>query len=516
MLTVKRTGNICKIRILSGRVHTAGIESVWILGEKRVKGKNMKKRQNRFRFGCMGIFLLAWLLVAGCKTDTGGKEQSAEQETKITAEESGQNKGTEPEEQPKTTELAAFLPDYTSAPLLNTTEIKCLSMEVGAKENEVQLNWFSPSGKAGKTEWKDSSGKISSFEAECTASVTVEGYYVNKAVVTGLKRGEIYTYRTGNEEAWSPEYTYRVPEDTGELTFVVTSDAQIGQSEMEFPEDTADRWNRVLTRLAGYVPESSFLLHMGDQVADYGSQEQYELFLEHLPLYRTALAPAVGNHDVANEWSMEANGHPDGPYFYEHFFVPNRSDMCESPNDLNGNYFFIRDDVLFIVLNACTGHPGEFQEAYAAQIISEHPEVKWRIVIQHYAAYSGTGNSGNGKSKEYLAHIAMDNGVDLVLTGHDHAYSRSAFINREGETLEGYAYESGSVAVNPEGVMHVTCGTSSGCMYHYIEEEEHLVFQGQPETPVAMRIDVTDSELHLRTYLVEDWTLYDEYTIRKE
>lgn len=48
--------------------------------------------------------------------------------------------------------------------------------------------------------------------------------------------------------------------------------------------------------------------------------------------------------------------------------------------------------------------------------------------------------------------------------------------------------------MNPEGAMYVTCGTSSGCLYHSIEEDEHLVFQGQPETPSAIRIDITDKE----------------------
>ena len=475
----------------------------------------MRKRQTKVIIGFLALVLLSAVLTV-YRANTGKREQLAEKQQEMLPEENPSE--IQPEEEPgdEEAQLASFLPDYTSAPLLNTTEIKCLSMEVGASEDQVQLNWFSPSEKQGKTEWKNSSGKVRSFEAECRASVTMEGYYVNKTVVSGLRPGETYTYRVGNEDAWSPEYTCHVPEKTETFTFLVTSDAQIGQSEVELPEETAERWDSVLTRLTGYVPEAKFLLHVGDQVADFGGQKHYELFLEHLALYGIPLAPVVGNHDVANEWSMEANGHPDGPYFYEHFFVPNRSNMAEGQYDQNGNYSFIWGDILFIVLNGCYGHPGEFHEAYAAQIVSEFPEVKWRIVIQHYSPYSGVGSSGNGISDDYLAHITIDNGIDLVLTGHDHAYSRSAFLNREKEVLPDYDYESGSVAVNPEGTMYVTCGTSSGCLYHPMEEEEHLVFQGQPETPSAIRIDVTDKELHLRTYLVDSWTLYDEYTIRKE
>ncbi|MCI9306881.1 MAG: metallophosphoesterase family protein [Lachnospiraceae bacterium] len=487
----------------------------------------MRKRQTKVFMAILAMVLLMSVFITACKTGTDKDVQEPKQNAQQVqpAEEEQQEamrpgavseiQQAENEKTPKE-QAALFLPDYTSAPLLNTTEIKCLSMQAGITEDRVQLNWLSPSGEPGKTEWKDSSGNIRSFASECTSSVTVPGYYVNKAVVSGLRRGESYTYRVGNEDAWSPEYTYQIPEDTGTFTFLVTSDAQIGQSEMEYPEETAKRWDSVLTRLKSYVPEAELLLHTGDQVADFGNQEEYELFLEHLALYGIPLVPVVGNHDVANETSIEENGHPDGPYFYEHFFVPNRSNMAEGQYDQNGNYAFVRGNVLFIVLNGCYGHPGEFHEAYVEQIVSLFPDVKWRIVAQHYSPYSGVGSSGNKISDEYLAHITMDNNIDLVLTGHDHAYARSAFVNREKAVLDDYDYKSGGVAVNPKGALYVVCGTSSGCLYHPIETEEHLVFQGQPEAPVAIRIDVTDKELHLQTYLVDTWTLYDEYTIRKE
>ena len=423
----------------------------------------------------------------------------------------------EPEEEPdEATRLAEFLPDYTSAPLLSTTPIKCLSMEVGATEDEVLLNWFSPSGAKGKAEWKDSAGNVKSFEAQFAASATLPGYYVNKAKITGLLPGETYHYRVGNDEAWSPEYTYQAPKDAGSLTFLVTADAQVGQSEMEDPKQTAERWDSVLSRLTSYVPEARFLFHLGDQVADFGNPEHYDLFLDHLSLYKIPLAPVVGTHDVAIDYSIEENGHPGGPYFSEHFFVPNRSNVGQSQYDTDGDYFFIRDEVLFIVLNSSTIQPPEVHEAYVAQVVSEHPEVKWRILVQHYPAYKGTTGSGNGSIKESLARITIDNDIDLVLTAHDHAYSRTAFVNREMETLNDYDYAPGDTITNPEGTMYVTCGTSSGCLYHEIEEEIRIVYQGQPGVPSAIRIDITDNELHLRTYLVDSWTVYDEYTIRKE
>lgn len=415
-------------------------------------------------------------------------------------------------------ELADFLPDYTSAPLLNTTAIKCMTMEIGETEQEVRFNWFSPSAAKGMVNWKNSATEeVQTFEATCTASVTMPGYYVNKATVTGLQPGTAYAYQVGNEEAWSPEYFYETPKETeDELTFLVTADAQIGQSQMEPIETTADRWDSVLTRLLDYVPEAKFLFHLGDQVADFGSAEQYDLFFEHLALYKIPLVPIVGNHDIATDYLMEKNEHPAGAYFYEHYNVPNRSNVAQSAYDQDGNYYFVRNKVLFIVLNSSTNQPQEVHDAYVAQVIAENPDVNWRILVQHYPAYAGRENARNDNNKEYMARIANANDIDLVLTAHDHVYSRTTFVNEIHETINHFDYAPGSVTTNPGYPMYVTCSTSSGCLYNAMAEEIRIIYQGQPEAPMAMRIDITEQELHLRTYLVDSWTLYDEYTIRKE
>lgn len=46
-------------------------------------------------------------------------------------------------------ERASYLADYDSEPLLNTTPIRDLSLNIGATEDEVRLNWMSPSGTPG-------------------------------------------------------------------------------------------------------------------------------------------------------------------------------------------------------------------------------------------------------------------------------------------------------------------------------------------------------------------------------
>ena len=184
----------------------------------------MKKRKKKSQAGVVFTAVVLLLLVAlaafklkgGVSEETENPElqmqQSEQPETDVPEAEIPEAEELETEEQvPKSEEeeRAAFLPDYASAPLLNTTAIKCLSMEIGETEHEVRFNWLSPSASKGMVNWKNAqTGEVQSFEAQCTASVTLPGYYVNKATVTGLQTGASYTYQVGNEEAWSPEYSY--------------------------------------------------------------------------------------------------------------------------------------------------------------------------------------------------------------------------------------------------------------------------------------------------------------------
>ena len=497
---------------------------------KKVKKSNRKNNRAGVLFTALVLLILvsltAWRLKEGPREEPppGGEPRQEEQEeakpeqaVRPEPKPEPEPEPEEPEEKSPEQEKAEFLPDYTSAPLLHTTEIRSLSMEVGASGDEVRFNWLSQSGGKGSVMWKNTdTGEEQKFEAQSASASTVGGYYVNKASVTGIQPGASYTYRVGNEDAWSPEYTYRRPKESGRLTFLVTSDAQIGQSEMEEAVETAERWDSVVTRLLRYVPEAEFLFHLGDHVADAQNTEQYELFLDHLALYRIPLAPIVGNHDIINDYGT---GRVGGRNFYEHFNVPNRSDTGQSQFDLDGNYYFVRGETLFIVLNSSTIQSFDVLEQYVAKVVQENPDVKWRILAQHFSPYSSVSKyqeNNDSQIREYLARAAMDNNVDLVLSGHEHIYARSAIINRECETLNDYNYEPGDTVVNPQGTLYVTCGTSSGCLYHPVEPEVRLMFQNQENVPTALRIDITDTELHLRAYLVDFWTVCDEYTIRKE
>lgn len=494
----------------------------------------MKKKRNGGRVIFTALVLLILIVAAACTLKKQGEEEKspAANTEKPVASEQEKDPVKVQEAQPvedasdeavrQEAERASFLPDYESAPLLSDTPIRNLSMEVGAVEGEIRLNWLSPSSAGGQVVWvTEQSGETAVFDAETFASTTVPGYYVNKAVITDTMLGAAYTYKVGNDAGgWSPEYSYTVPEDRGgDVTFLAVSDAQIGQAQYEDVEETVDRWDAVVNRLVNYVPEAQFMFHMGDQVAVYGDQSQYDGFLDHLGLYRIQLAPVVGNHDAPNEDSMKEAQMPGGKYFYEHFNVPHRSDIGHSEFDMDGDYYFTRGNVLFMVVNTSAIEDADVHGQFVRQTVDKFPDIKWRILIQHFPAFSSVEKYQRQLDEHIQKSLnctAADRGIDLVLTGHDHLYSRSAFVDRGGKITGDYDTKSGGVAENPQGVMYVTCGTASGCIYQEPVEEERIVWNGQPEVPTALKVEATDTELHMTAYLVDSWTVYDEYTIKKD
>lgn len=515
----------------------------WKMDKKIKKTAGRDKKGGRVLFTSAVLLLLviaaSWTLYAKGKAREASAEPQQEQELpketvteeKLPEETSEEEKKKEEAEKAAAAEAeraagekASYTTDYESAPLLNTTPIRYLSMEAGGTEDELRFNWMSPDRNPGQVSFADAqTGEVKSFAADCAASATTPGYYVNKASVTGLEQGKTYVYKVGNDTGgWSPEYQYTVPDvDTAEgFTFLVTSDAQIGQDQYNEKQMTIDDWDKMVTRLTSYVPEAQFLVHAGDQVAQFGSAQEYAGFLDHLGLYKIPLVPVVGNHDVANEDSVEELGYPGGPFFYEHFNVPNRSEEYGlSQSDKDGNYYFIRGDVLFLVLNSATAQPTDIHEEYVPKVIAEHPDTKWRVIIQHYPAYSSVQHYQEKMDpwiRNSLAYICEDNDIDLVIAGHDAAYARSGFTDRKCQVYEGYDYSSGGTAVNPEGTLYITCSTASGSIYNEVSPSGWLKFEGQPHAPVALRFDVTDTQLHMRAYTTDSWTLYDEYTIQKD
>lgn len=439
--------------------------------------------------------LLFALSLSGCgKEETPAKEAETPGQTEETEETAASPAPGE--------ENWGTAPEY-SAQLITTTPIRYLSVTVGSTEEEVNLTWFSPSGEAGQVYWTtaDDTGFENAFVYSTTAvpSEVTEGYYINKVTVTGLTPETEYLYQVGSEEALSPAYTYTTPAFSETFRFTAVGDAQIGKPVEEVDKQKGN-WHKLLNKVKYHFPDTSFLVSLGDQINDYDDKEQYNAFLNQGALYSLSLAPLKGNHEIG------------GPQFSEHFYLPNQSSLGTCDDDGDGNYWFTRGNVLFMVLNTMDSSKWGEHKEFIASAIEENPDTNWRIVFSHYSPYNGyeeyLENAEN--IRPYFLEFTSEYNIDLVMCGHDHAYVRTAFIQEDGSHIE---YDS--PAVNPEGTMYLTLSSSSGSMYRRPVDQDEAVVSKKRDTPEVTDVQITPTRLKVSTYNAKTWELTDEYEIQK-
>ena len=129
--------------------------------------------------------MLAAALLTGCSKKT----DSAEEENNPVQEEAKEPEEAEPPAPGE--ENWGTAPEY-SVPMITTSPIRYLSVNVGSTEEEVSLTWFSPSENAGQVYWTRAEDTEFQdpmvYSASAQPSETVPGYYVNRVLVTGLER----------------------------------------------------------------------------------------------------------------------------------------------------------------------------------------------------------------------------------------------------------------------------------------------------------------------------------------
>jgi hypothetical protein len=147
-------------------------------------------------------------------------------------------------------------------------------------------------------------------------------------------------------------------------------------------------------------------------------------------------------------------------------------------NISGGDYWFIYKGVLFIDLNSnafsTSGQAGVDADAahisFVTSVVQQHGgEANYIVLVYHHAIYSpGDHSNDNDNKKRRLDFPARfsELGVDLVLQGHDHSYSRSYLI--EGGAKQNPKEKPGATSIfqEPGGVVFVTGNSASGSKYY--------------------------------------------------
>ncbi|OHQ52504.1 hypothetical protein HMPREF2617_10665 [Corynebacterium sp. HMSC070H05] len=419
-----------------------------------------------------------------------------------------------------TTAVAADAP----AGAINT-RISRIVLGIGSDATEANLAWQSKTSETQFLEYWPTADPANITRVESPRGPYNSAvFYPHEATMTGLEPDTEYAYRVGSDRrGYSEQRTFTTGTDGDSWSFLAMADAQIGV-DTKIAEQSA-AWNKAVNTATGEHPDSAFIMHLGDQVEGWGAPvKQLEEFTAPEKLQEYRLAVLKGNHET---YTLDR-------HFQDTYFLPNEIDDT-------ANYFFNYNNVLFIGLdgNRASKADIDVHAKFVNETIAAHgADADWVIVGIHHAPFSqGTHYTDKDvvELRNSLTPKLSEAGVDLVLSGHDHIYTRTHLMNGVDPVIPAGASKSGDILI-PENneVLYVTSTTATGGKYYDFQDENGTTHPNvreenvtdlahkstarwrQDYNPDYTSIDVSSESLKLTTYNINTPYVVDQVTLLKK
>ena len=174
-------------------------------------------------------------------------------------------------------------------------------------------------------------------------------------------------------------------------------------------------------------------LMLGDNAYVAGTDAEYQAAVFDMyprELRTTVLWPTLGNHDGASADSATQTG----PY-YDIFTLPRAAEAGGVASGTEAYYSFDYGNLHFVSLDSFESDrspTGPMLTWLAADLAANHRD--WVIAYWHHPPYSKGSHDSDADGwmtdmRENALPILESLGVDLVLTGHSHAYERSYLLD---------------------------------------------------------------------------------------
>ncbi len=390
---------------------------------------------------------------------------------------------------------------------------EAVALNVGSDETMRNLSWRYPSAN-GRVEYGVRNGDefpttFKTVDSVATIATAQNDTYVHRVTMTGLEPDTEYVYRVVNDDVVSDNYYFET-DPTDSFNFFFVADPQLGTSG-SLTNDTAG-WQNTLTVANQMFPNTSMIVSGGDQV-DYGpNNKQYLAFFSSPLISSYAFASTIGNHDsgIADYGGKSYHS----LYFYDPNTTVDGKVYGETP--AGGDYWHTYNNTLFIHLND-NNLSGAEHKAFIQAAFDANPDMTWNILVMHKSLFSGGGNYVKDplvEAREIFVPIIQEFDIDVVLSGHDHVYSRSHMM------VDGYTPNptSESTVVNPEGILYLTGGTASGSKFYGLlsaADAPHVAYM-EKNTISFTNIEITETSFKLTTYRVNDKSVMDTFEIVKD
>lgn len=278
-------------------------------------------------------------------------------------------------------------------------------------------------------------------------------YYIVKAEIE-LTAGKTYYYRAYDKyvDVGTPKTSITAKDTSAtKFTFAHVSDSQSS-------ENTGVHFRNTL---ANVTLSSDFIVHTGDVVESSLYENEWTNMLDSNFDYlsKIPMMAISGNHETTYK-----NGNNET---FKHF----NNKIPEQDTILGYYYSFTYGNAKFIMLNTNRLDSNKLTNDQYEWLIEElkNNTATWTIVALHNPMYS-VGAYGSNPQKnqislalrEQLNDIFVEYGVDIVLQGHDHLFSKTHPLTNGGTVATPTYREVNGISytVSPQGVIYVMSGTA--------------------------------------------------------
>ena len=356
-----------------------------------------------------------------------------------------------------------------------------ISLSPGTDATEMRFRFLTALGEKPSFRLADHETLTDADTLPVRQTPTVTGRICCTVSAENLKGGSTYYYAYAVDGKWSDTYSFCTAGDT--LTALFVSDSQLGRSgdwrEKDVLLHDVAGWDTTLQEAKSVFPGISLCLSAGDQAEIGFSEKQYRLFLAPDVLRGLPIATTIGNHE---------------------FYFPNLNLHFAHPNRFGGSilhslgdepYYFAQNNVLFIVLD--TNDPLRWDhEMVLDRAVRAYPDAKWRVAMMHHSLYSCENTFEKGPDQRAkLVPLLQKYGVDLVLSGHTHRFSRS--------------FPLWDNSIDENGVTYLEGGCCSGCNCKASPQTlpAYTAAGYAQANPVYSVLQFTEDELSIQSFAVE-------------
>src|SRR6185295_853035 len=179
-----------------------------------------------------------------------------------------------------------------------------------------------------------------------------------------------------------------------------------------------------------------------------------------------------------------------------------------------GDYWFIYKNVLFMDLNSnayrtTTTSGTDSDQAhigFITSVVNQHgADARFTVFVYHHSIYSPADHANdtdNQKRRVDFPKAFSDLGVDLVLQGHDHSYSRSYMIDHGFKQNAAEQLGTANVFQGPGGVIYITGNSASGSKYYALSAPVvNSDFGPDPLNPENHWANSVENQENVRTYV---------------